>query len=81
MLTAYMFHRWALQDEQRSRERECERREAQRSLEELTIQRLVAERQLHDAKRLRYEAEYKLLALKNQRRRTRRRRRNRRALR
>jgi len=77
MFTAYMFHRWALRDEQQAREREREGRESQQRLEELTIQRLVAERQLHDAKRLRYEAEYKLLALKDQRRRTRRNRRRR----
>ena len=73
MFTSYIFHKWALRDEQQAREREQERQEAQRRLEELTIQRLVAERQLHDAKRLRYEAEYKLLALKAQRRRNRRR--------
>ena len=74
MFTAYIFHKWALRDEQQARERERERQESQRSLEELTIQRLVAERQLHDAQRLRYEAEYKLLALKAQRRRRNRRR-------
>ena len=74
MFTAYIFHKWALRDEQHAREREQERQEGQRRLEELTIQRLVAERQLHEAKRLRYEAEYKLLALKAQRRRNRRRR-------
>ena len=66
MLSSYFWHKWALEAEQRARE-------SRRILEELTIQRLVAERQLHDAKRLRYEAEYKLLALKDQRRRNRRR--------
>ena len=82
MLTGYFFHKWALEAEQRARESERQARESrlklqesQRSLEELTIQRLVAERQLHDAKRPRYEAEYKLLALKDQRRRRRNRRR------
>ena len=73
MFSGYFWHKWALEEEQRSQERDRERLESQRSLEELTIQRLVAERQLHDAQRLRYEAEYKLLTLKNQRRRNRRR--------
>ena len=76
MFTAYIFHKWALRDEQQARKREQERQEGQQRLEELTIQRLVAERQLHDAQRLRYEAEYKLLALKAQRRRRKRRRRS-----
>ena len=62
MFSGYFFHKRALEIQRQARE-------IQRSLEELTIQRLVAERQLHDAKRLRYEAEYKLLALKAQRRR------------
>lgn len=79
MFTGYFFHKWALEAEQRARESQqraqesqLKLQESQRSLEELTIQRLVAERQLHEAKRLRYEAEYKLLALKAQRRRNRR---------
>ncbi len=72
MFTGYIFHKWALEAEQRARESQQQLRETQCSLEELTIQRLVAERQLHDAKRSRYEAEYKLLALKDQRRRNRR---------
>lgn len=63
MFSGYFFHKRALEIQRQTRE-------IQRSLEELTIQRLVAERQLHDAKRLRYEAEYKLLALKAQRRRS-----------
>ena len=87
MFTGYFLHKRALEVEQQTREiqqrtREIQRetresqqqlRETQCRLEELTIQRLVAERQLHDAKRLRYEAEYKLLVLKEQRRRNRRR--------
>lgn len=74
MFAGYFWHKWALESEQRARESRIQLQEAQRSLEELTIQRLVAERQLHDAKRLRYEAEYKLIRLKDQRRRNRRRR-------
>lgn len=74
MFTGYFFHKWALEAEQRARESQLKLQESQRILEELTIQRLVAERQLHEAKRLRYEAEYQLLALKAQRRRNRRRR-------
>lgn len=77
MFAGYFFHKQALEVEQETREirqhtREIQRQrqEIQRSIEELTIQRLVAERQLHEAKRLRYEAEYKLLALKAQRRRS-----------
>ena len=73
MFTGYIFHKWALEAEQQARESQQQLRETQCRLEELTIQRLVAERQLHDAKRSRYEAEYKLLTLKNQRRRNRRR--------
>ena len=77
MFTGYIFHKWALEAEQReTRESQQQLRETQCRLEELTIQRLVAERQLHDAKRSRYEAEYKLLVLREQRRRNRNRRRS-----
>ena len=63
MFVGYFLHKRALKVEQeteeiRRRTREIQRQtrkiqrqrlESQRSLEELTIQRLVAERQLHDA--------------------------------
>ena len=80
MLSSYFWHKQALEAEQRGREDSQRHQEHQRRIEELiiekerlAIQRLVAERQLHEAKQLRYEAEYKLLTLKAQRRRNRRR--------
>ena len=64
MLSSYFFHKWALDSERRAREREMDRQQHLVRIEELTIQKLEAERQLHETMRLRYEAETKLLTLK-----------------
>ena len=57
MLSSYFFHKWALDSERRAREREMDRQQHLVRIEELTIQKLEAERQLHETMRLRYEAE------------------------
>ena len=72
MLSSYFFHEWALDSERRAREREMYRQQHLVRIEELTIQKLEAERQLHETMRLRYEAETKLLTLKARQRRRRR---------
>ena len=72
MLSSYFFHKWALDSERRARECEMYRQQHLVRIEELTIQKLEAERQLHETMRLRYEAETKLLTLKARQRRRRR---------
>ncbi len=71
MLSSYFFHKWALDSERRAREREMYRQQHLVRIEELTTQKLEAERQLHETMRLRYEAETKLLTLKARQRRRR----------
>ena len=73
MLSSYFFHKWGLDSERRPREHEMHRRQHLVRIEELTIQKLEAERQLHETMRLRYQAEANLLTLKaEQKRRSRR---------
>ena len=73
MMLSYVFHKWALDSERRAREHEMCRRQHLARIEELAIQKLETERQLHETMRLRYEAEANLLTLKaEQKRRSRR---------